>query len=168
MFSQIQNSPHYPRGWVKKIMDLFHNFGTFWVLRDPQNFQFFQQDEDELTNLGSPNTAGRMLLYGTYPFRDGGRRYSDNVSSIIVKTQTQHQLNISWVWHENCFAYHTTSQPTTETQYLLYSSCYWAKFDQTLKFLEVSCEQITSVIVTFVMPTFALATFILEYLIQLS
>ena len=30
MFSQIQNSPHYPRGGgVKKIMDFFHNFVTF-------------------------------------------------------------------------------------------------------------------------------------------
>ena len=34
IFSQIQISPHYPGGGVKKVMDFFHNFVTFLVLND--------------------------------------------------------------------------------------------------------------------------------------
>ena len=73
-------------------------------------------------------------------------------------TSTQQQINKSWVWHENDFAYHPTTPPHSNSKYL---SCYWPDFDQTLNLSSWDyLELISTVAVTFVQATFVLATFV--------
>ena len=54
-FSQIQNSPHYPRGGGQENYGLFPNFGTFLILTAPLSikiifsvYTFFSLMENDL------------------------------------------------------------------------------------------------------------------------
>ena len=60
---------------------------------------------------------------------------------------TTTQLNLSWVRHENDFAYHPP--PTTQTQCYQYLGCYRPYFDETLNIGSWEhLEQILSPILT--------------------
>ena len=79
-------------------------------------------------------------------------------SAIIIRSQslskpnsTQLQFNLSWVWHENCFA---NPSPSTETQCPHNFSCNWVNCSQTLM------DGLWAFSVTFVQATFVLVTFV--------
>ena len=64
---------------------------------------------------------------------------------------TQPNITLSWVRHENDFAYHPIPTPTTQTQCYQYFSCYWPNFNETLNIGSWEhSEQVPPVTVTFV------------------
>ena len=76
---------------------------------------------------------------------------------LLSKPQLNHNsthpnITLSWVRHENDFAYHPTPSPTTtQTQCQQYLSCYWTEFDETLNVgFGKHLEQVPTVMVTFV------------------
>ena len=74
---------------------------------------------------------------------------------------TQPNITLSWVRHENDFAYHPIPTPTTQTQCYQYLSCYLPDFDETSNIGSWEhLEQSPTVMVTLVQATFVLATFV--------
>ena len=100
----------------------------------------------------------------------------DFVRIVKTPTQPQHNLNCSWVWHENDCNFLGTSRTDFNYQvdispgnicpgdicpYQEYLSCYWPNFDKTLKVASwENLEQIPTIKLTYVHAIFVMVTFV--------